>query len=330
MPEKELSRKVVHVCTPFTAQGSRLFFQNELLPGEILATSKTFFSLEIILLAFRKESLVVVFHQQMKLILLMQFYILNFILKKDHKVVYDMHDMSELHSLLSLRGRIFVSIQMLIERLIAKLPINIITVSNGLASEFYTRNNKMPSIVYNMAAKNSLIGGFGSRKVTNRMIYFGQITPDRLDLKIVRELVSSGFVLDIYGVATEKNRPFLKKLNSIIVQNGGEIKGKYIPGEMHFLENYSYSFVVFQSARKNIKYCMPNKLYQSLSAGLICIVADDSIEMTRCFETTGYVVRLSELKGIPATFSNFAILKKLLEEHLQLSTKNFIDACVAG
>jgi hypothetical protein len=66
-----------------------------------------------------------------------------------------------------------------------------------------------------------------------------------------------------------------------------------------FLNGYSASLMLFQRMSVNYQYSMPNKLFQSLQARLVCVVSEHLQEMRETFEHTGAVQTLEQFLDGP-------------------------------
>ena len=177
-----------------------------------------------------------------------------------------------------------------LEYLVAQLGIEVITVSKGLSRIFFRRFGVSPKVVYNVAFEVDSDRGHrhADLGLSDRtgVVYFGLIKPDRIPLRWVGEVCSSqeAGVLDVYGRTPKGDfTAYIKELDQLAAQTSLRLCGPYKPEAMGFLEKYRYSWLCFDSDRLNIRYCMPNKLFQSLSAGLCCVISDRLVEARTLF-----------------------------------------------
>ena len=104
------------------------------------------------------------------------------------------------------------------------------------------------------------------------MVYFGQINEERLPVEYIEKIVQRGFAIDLFGSfesASEAYKDYIAK--NISVEYRGEFNAAEIQSK---LVQYKYSLICIESERSNIRFCCPNKLFQSLSVGVPCIVSN--------------------------------------------------------
>jgi hypothetical protein len=240
-----------------------------------------------------------------------------------------MHDLAEPNPRMRITGLIYCRLSRIMEYWVAKSNVQILTVSQGLAKNLEKRTNpRLPiSIVYNIpkyteASKKS----FESIIASNKLVYFGQITPDRINFDAVNRFVPLGYVIDIYGYFSGCTEDFEHKLLAVISKNGGQYFGAYKPGDDSFLSGYLGCILVYESSLENIRYCMPNKLFQSLSAGLVCIVSDNLVEASETFCKTNFVISFSKLVRFQDLELDAVLLDKELERIWRQSKENYLSA----
>lgn len=110
-----------------------------------------------------------------------------------------------------------------------------------------------------------------------RVIYFGQVVKPRLPMEFI-ELVAKDEAIqfDIYGM--DKWGNYLEEINDKIRQEAItniRVMGAYTPTEiMHVLADYHYSVLPYQITQANLDFCLPNKFFQCVSAGLPMVVSN--------------------------------------------------------
>lgn len=280
---------VFHVYKGDASSSSRIKMQLSWVPGCVLDRADSDLMLSVFRV-LRQKSGVMVFHGQSTLPYLLISWIFIRLANRKFSFVYDMHDLNErpLLGVLSsvLRYRIFY----FCEFLLVKARVPIITVSKGLSRIFYKRFGCSPKVVYNVAFEVEQDGLARGEVVAAReragLVYFGLLKPDRVPLSLAREIfqVEENGVFDLYGRVPKGNfSKYASELEELVSQTSLRLCGPYKPEAMGFLEKYRYSWLCFESDRLNIRYCMPNKLFQSLSAGLCCVISDCLVEARTLF-----------------------------------------------
>lgn len=134
-----------------------------------------------------------------------------------------------------------------------------------------------------------------------RIVYFGLIKPERLPedvIKLISECPTVQF--DVFGFSPDG--AYERQLQQLVCQLGAkhiEFKGPYRPEKIESqLESYHFCILPYRIDNFNIDHCMPNKLYQSLAAGLPLIISPmaELGEIVRKFEIGYQFVSTSELK----------------------------------
>lgn len=274
----------VHVYRGDASVSSRIQMQLNWREGTILDCKTPFLSIKLLSHFFRKRS-VFVFHGQSTLPYLVLVIILRVIFRSGAKFIYDMHDLNERPRSFGVKAYLRYSVFYLIEHLISMSNVQVITVSKGLSRIFYKRFKKTASVVYNVAFEiDGCAGIWGSCSDGSAgagIVYFGLIKPDRLPFDMVEDVLGrnpSG-VFDVFGRSPSGvGSAYEARLGKLSTTTTLRLCGAYNPKEMGFLSAYRYSWLCFESDRLNIRYCMPNKLFQSLSAGLCCVISDRLVE----------------------------------------------------
>jgi hypothetical protein len=274
---------------------------------------------------FSNRSICFVFHEPGMLPLLLFWRLTYSILRSTSSTfVYDAHDLIELKVNKGFKHFVLFGFNKILLKTLSKLKgVNFITVSEGLQNIFETLYSVKFSLVYSIPAEFNYPVQF-SHKRSNRLVYFGQINQDRISIDCVKSLVSEGFSIDLYGVFSERsNTHWNEELLGEIRKGGGEFRGRYDPNELEFLRLYTCSLMLFKPST-NIRYCMPNKLFQSLSQGVPVVVNSSLEEVTRVFSGTGAVVDIKQLRlGIEV---DVHLLKKVMSTLICSSKVQFFDA----
>lgn len=281
--------EVFHVYRGDASSSSRIKMQLSWVPGSVFDKAESSLMLSL-LRVLRKSPGVMVFHGQSTLPYLLISWIFIRLTSRRFSFVYDMHDLNEKPIRGGLRSVLRYQVFYFLEFLLVKSGVSIITVSKGLSRIFYKRFRYSPKVVYNVAFEveqdrlfSDAVGGARER---SGLVYFGLIKPDRVPLFLAREViqVEGQGVFDVYGrVPIGSFGIYASELEKLASDTALRLCGPYKPEAMGFLEKYRYSWLCFESDRLNIRYCMPNKLFQSLSAGLCCVISDRLVEARTLF-----------------------------------------------
>jgi len=322
---------VVHVCKEMAASGNRVQTQVSYWDDSsvVVLPPRAFLAAELRKLITSTRKQVFVFHQQSTLPALLIAYFLSLLMLRSHGFVYDMHDLAEASRWSSAREKRFVRVYKIIEYLVARLNIPVITVSQGLCRVFRDRYGRTPKVVYNIG----LSAPVKECSVPSRdVVYFGQIKEERLSLSDIEILSRTGMRVDLYGVLPNiTESTWADRLLAIVRASGGSFHGRYSPDDMDFLSPYRFSLIAFEAERENIYFCMPNKLFQSLSKGLVCVVSDNMKEMIETFSSTGAVVPMSRFqdKSFNPEAVDWPAARRVLQKMTAESRRNFIEAVSA-
>jgi len=330
-------RPCAHVYRGDARTSSRIQMQMAWVGAQIIDRRSRCFLRELVSYLTRGGA-VVVFHGQSTLPYLLLAASLRFLSLSDCRLVYDMHDLHELPLRASFRGRLRYHVFALMEYLICKLDVKILTVSKGLARVFFKRFRRSPVVVYNVAFEVYRQGGNeGSRRLGKGagVVYFGLIKPDRVSLSRAQEVLNtdSSLIFDIYGqVPKGAFAAYSAELDKLASKTGLRLRGVYSPEEMGFLDNYRYSWLCFESGLLNIRYCMPNKLFQSLSARLCCVTSDNLVEARALFgdACVSYsdFLRICEGKlESPADGIDWEDIEERIQKLAERSRTSFLEAC---
>ena len=116
-----------------------------------------------------------------------------------------------------------------------------------------------------------------------KLVYFGNIYPERLPIGLMDAIASDESVaLSIYGDLpgwVSGIDEYWRRFHVIMDASQGRIsyKGRYTPRDVEdIVSAYHFAILPYELTSQNVRYCMPNKFYQALSAGLGLIVSGPS------------------------------------------------------
>lgn len=259
---------------------------------------------------------VFIFHQQRCLLNLLFFYLLASILSKAKiNIVYDIHDLHERKAFKSFKLWMSFWLFFSLEFIAFKIPIKYMTVSRGISLIYYKRFRKKVAVVRNIPSDHPKpLGSMVQSHEKQVLVYFGAINEKRLPLETVRAFIEKGYKIDVYGKYIDAKDGFRESLECLIGKGGGGFCGSYTPSNLgEKLCRYSASLMVFDDSLVNIRYCLPNKLFQSIEMGLPCIVSPNLYEAKLAFKGTGFVVDMSKFyeEGLPE--ADMALLEDKME-----------------
>ena len=197
-------------------------------------------------------------------------------------------------------GRSRRAMYRLLERAIVRGGTPILTVSVGMKEKFarlYPGSN-IP-IIKNYSSHRSTnaiehgsISDTAARRValrnrlggdSIRLIYPGLIKPERFSLSLITCIGSiKGISLDIYGEDRSGHATHQSALAKVLEDN--EIKnvrycGRYTSDDIiSILEQYHFAIFPYEVNHPNIDFCLPNKFYQCIEAG-VPLIASNMKEM---------------------------------------------------
>lgn len=292
--------EVVHVCIPNTARGSRVHAQLLLDHGRISLLPGVWPGIRNLLLTWRNpQPATFVFHQHTSLAMLMVNIAVSKVLRRPHRFVLDLHDLAETQPTMGPGMRLYTSVMRRLEVVAARGGCQLLTVSQGLA-RIITRNTGRETAVFMNIPTNSKDEVDVRRSVRNRACYFGVVTPQRFDLASLRALAGTGMQVDLWGRLPQGLYPdFCKHLLSEVHRSGGSFRGEYLPDDTTFLDDYGWSLMLFKVDNLNLRYCLPNKLFQSLNHHVACLVSPELQEIKDLFGETGAVQTLDDVLSCP-------------------------------
>lgn len=114
---------------------------------------------------------------------------------------------------------------------------------------------------------------------TIRLVYPGLIKPERFSLRLIERLGSiEGISLDIYGEDRSGRATHQDELSTMLSDLSIEnvrLCGSYTPDSIvSILTEYHFAIFPYQVTHPNIDFCLPNKFFQCIEAGLPMISTD--------------------------------------------------------
>lgn len=291
-----MSKTVYHFYRSCSKESSRISSQLEIDKGFCL-DNMNLIDISTVINIFKKASKgdIFIFHQQSSLINLLICDILSNLIKKVN-IVYDIHDVLEYKKGLGLKNKIRFVFLYIAEYIVFSRGKRILTVSDGLANIYLKRFRRLPLVFYNIPQLSSL--DISTPKLPERKdyIYFGQINNTRLSIELLEIFKSKNKSIDVYGFFNnECDKDYYESFKAYQDQGIICYKGKYTPKTIHqIVSQYKYSLIFFDSENLNLRYCLPNKLFQTLEAGTICIISENLYEIIDKFNETGMTITLSE------------------------------------
>ena len=222
------------------------------------------------------------------------------------RAIWDPHDFFHDHGKISrpLRTRMLQAL----ERAVAAAPTPILTVSEGMTANYrrlyprakfvlirnysshrgcLSRKDRDPAEIATrlIRQRNHLANG----KI--RLVYPGLIKPGRFELSLIERLGTINTVtLDIYGedrTGSAGHRNALTRLLRERRIGNVRLKGGYSSDQIiPTLEQYHFAIFPFLITRPNIDFCLPNKFFQCVEAGLPMIITNMK-EMSAIFREYG-------------------------------------------
>ena len=207
--------------------------------------------------------------------------------------VWDPHDY--FHGRLRLRSRFGrMNRKEFLERLVVRRKTPILVVSNGMYEKFVEMYpNARIEIVKNYSASQKYVGVDASpvaetadKLVTGRnrlatgklrLVYPGLIKPERIQPSLIGALAGIPNVeLDIYGIDRSKN--YQARMEKFLLHEKIEnvrFKGIYRSDSLiSILMDYHFALFPFPVTYENLDFCLPNKFFQCIEAGLPMITTN--------------------------------------------------------
>ncbi len=283
----------------------------------------------LINVAFRmdeKDSMV--FHAQSALPYLVFAFFIKKIFFLKGKYVYDIHDFHELNPKAKIftkeyvRHIVFFALEMMVFKF---NEISKITVSDGLAEIISKRYSALkPFVVKNLSLQEKDYAKFLDNRHTDSVLYFG--TKERVPLDAIQKLIKNNIHIDIYGRGID--RAWLKEMIGDFEGKSIKLHGEYFPDNLDFLHLYKFTIIFAPNdVSLNFKHSLPNKLFQSLAAGLIVLVSENFTEMIDLFSDVPRAVIsvnvdniVDVIDSIKNIDGNLSLIKKI--ELLQAESRN--------
>ena len=191
------------------------------------------------------------------------------------KIIYDAHEL-ETECRTNKFDRYMKPVYKLVERLGISYSSKVITVSNSIMAWYKTRNPSADIVVvYNCPDVGTVkkSGNQATRTSGNiKYVYCGAMVPGRgielyLDIFSKRPDDRLYFLGD--GPLIEEVIKFSDKHNNI--EYIGKVEPNYVVETLKFAD---VSLCLIENTTLTSRYCMPNKLFESVAAGLPVIVSD--------------------------------------------------------
>lgn len=218
-----------------------------------------------------------VFHQRSALPYLVIMWIFKTMFRLKCRLIYDCHDLLESPTCGSFREYMRWRYYYALEMFAFSVCDGVMTVSNGLQRFYSMRFKRRPHLVMSIPGPQ-LKQQTSQFRRNVRLLYFGQIRTCRIDIELLSQLERSGLRLDLYGTYSHEHAP--AEIEPFIRRGVCVYKGKFLADDLSFLDDYTH-LVMRLSGRRNIKYCLPNKLFQALRSGLAVIISDNLVEVRR-------------------------------------------------
>jgi len=257
-----------HIIKGQLKKSSRVLNQSQIDGFDVYQKNKL---IELRLLFAKPKHQIYIFHQHAMLCNLILFYLIHVLFsRRKVKIIFDIHDLNELKVNRILLSKLFWCIHELNEKIAFNLPIGYMTVSKGLSRILYRKNGKNVFILSNIC-QPFCNGDYNSSKL-DKLVYFGQVNEERLPIDYIKKLVDKGYQIDLFGTLDSAGKVYLGYIN----ENANvEFKGEFDAGDIQkIISVYKFSLLCICSKRSNIRFCCPNKLYQSLSAGIPCVISN--------------------------------------------------------
>lgn len=199
-------------------------------------------------------------------------------------LVYDMHDLHRMAREDTLENRVRFRIFAALERFaFGCADVRIMTVSNGLASVVRRKYGREDVTVVRSAPSTRLAGAEMASvdRKPGALLFLG--TPNIFPVELLSEMEKLGLELHVYGRGLTEEW-FESKLG-YAAPEGVRLFGPYTPDSLAFISAYDISLVFAASRTEdNIRYCLPNKLFQALGYGCKVLLSENLEEATDLFE----------------------------------------------
>ncbi|GEM_PF-4122979 len=233
----------------------------------------------------------IVFHAQASLPYLIISLLLIRLKKWKVELVYDIHDMHEQQ-----HGSIKVWVRWLIlgaaELLVLCLfKIRAITVSESIAKEIARRYKcAQPDVCLNVSPNQK---SPESHKLLSepRIVYFGnfgRFHEYRISSQTLETLEREKVSIDFHGHIDPE---YQNKLAGYAERGVIRLHGEYRPEDLSFLYNYNFAILDYASSPScNVRFCLPNKIFQALGHGLTVLVSPNLEQARQLFAKVPFAV----------------------------------------
>ncbi len=235
-----------------------------------------------------------VIHEQGALIFLIAIYLFRKITGVHHDLVYDIHDIMEppVYKTRAILGYMKNGINFILEDIALRLfRVPALTVSEGLSLHYHKLYGTRPVVVRNIPEINSNDLEMRQRQDFKKplIVYFGFLS--RFPFEALVELESAGFVIDHYGTPLDSLKNFDLKVStgvpaydiykrfSTVVRQHSEFTQK----DMGFVNQYDILVISMNENTANVRYSLPNKVFQALAKGLRVLAFGDFVELRQFF-----------------------------------------------
>jgi glycosyltransferase involved in cell wall biosynthesis len=212
-------------------------------------------------------------------------------------VIFDPHDMY-IHD--ESRRSLQTKIKRWVEKFIVRRSYGVLTVSKGMRDLYHKLYpDKAVYLLTNLPAFTPFAQNGKQNDAPMdpaapiQLVYAGLIKPERLPLALIEAIGNSvkPIALDILGFSlTDYDQRIMACIEANQFHNIS-LKGAYKEEDIvERIRPYHYLILPYQIINDNILYCMPNKIYQALAAGLP-IIASNMVEISRLVQNhqIGYI-----------------------------------------
>jgi hypothetical protein len=319
---KEKFPKIYHVLRNSIERTSRVQCQSLIDCGVVIDNVEFFDPVRLIkLFIHSKKDDIIIFHAQTMLLNLFFFSLLRLGFRN---IIFDIHDISS--DAPRKRSIKYITVHYLTkyaEQMVFKFKIKTMTVSKGLCDYYKAKYHINPFLMYSVPRikREELLENICKNKHrTEKLVYFGAITPLRLPLIFLERMASAKVKIDFYGIfGADAN--YNEKLDQLSRVHGWRYMGEYEGANIiDLLPKYVAVVMYFDSNDINITYCMPNKLFQGLSAGLPFILSENLLEVRSLLEPHGLAIKLEDLEHLQS--ANLALVAVNLVSTLSVDNSN--------
>ncbi len=279
---------IYHVYKGDPQYSSRLNEQLSIDDGKVLEAKK-YLSISFIFDLINKSTSgdVIIFHQQRMLLTMLVFNLFS----RGRAVFYDMHDINEYKSWFSVKERLFYLTSYFLEWVLVFTSISVMTVSKGLSRVFFKRYGINSTVFESIPIKISENEAVEKKNVC---VYFGMINQERLPIKLINTIGEHGINVDVYGVFGCE----MYKEKVLACHNVSYLGGYNSHNIQDLISGYQFSLIYIENEYINIRYCLPNKLFQSLSSGVPCFISKNLKEIKIRYGSIGVFNDLDDCQGV--------------------------------